>query len=212
MKALGLLFTVISVGVAIGVGCGGTTADTTGGPNDGGGTPPDGAPTTTTTGTNPPPPGGPDSGLVPIPDSGVPTSDGGMVVQGNPFPCGQSVCNPPNVCCDSRSGTGGITQTCEAKGACMGVAVGCTADTCPSGSVCCGTLMAGPGGGTGYTACETGGCPSGTVQLCDPNGMGPMCPPGDMCSMVIGGGFDICRPPRMFDAGFPPPFDAATGG
>jgi hypothetical protein len=104
-------------------------------------------------------------------------------------------------------GKGGGTATCEAQSACMGVSVACTAETCPTGAVCCGKL-GGTTMGTGSTACVSGGCGSGEDQLC--SGTVP-CPTGERCEML--GNLGICRPdmtPPMDGGGKMPP-DASPG-
>jgi hypothetical protein len=131
------------------------------------------------------------------------TSDGGpvTVVEGGPLPCGQAVCTPPEVCCQAagNGGGGGATTTCEAPSACKGVSEGCTADTCPAGAICCGSLAIGTTGITGSTECVEGtACPKGDDQLCSPQ---TPCPTGETCQPLGGGrgggGTEICRAPIM---------------
>jgi hypothetical protein len=110
----------------------------------------------------------------------------------------------------------GATTTCESASACKGVSESCTADTCPSGSLCCGSLAVGTGGVSGSTECVTGTeCPTGTDALCTTNAM---CPQGETCEPLrLGGGggmgaggTEVCQKPvtRPDGGNFPPPKDA----
>jgi hypothetical protein len=118
--------------------------------------------------------------------SGGGSTDGGAsVVPGNEFPCGNSVCSPPNVCCWQFP----ATATCEAPGQCNDVAVSCTSTTCPAGSLCCvsiqGTMPSNDY--TGWARClETATCPSATQPACvqTQSGGAPQqdgCPMGMVC-------------------------------
>jgi hypothetical protein len=83
----------------------------------------------------------------------------------------------------------------------MGVAVSCTADTCPSGSVCCATVN---GLRATSTQCQQGECGSSDRQLCSPT---VMCPSGETCR-TLGGALSYCAPMRdggvpMRDGGIP---------
>jgi hypothetical protein len=111
----------------------------------------------------------------------------------------------------------GATATCESASSCNGVAESCTALTCPSGALCCGTLSFGTGGLSGATECVVASeCPKGTDQLCTSSSQ---CPTGDRCEGLgtgggMGGGTEVCRAPvTQPDGGnFPPPKDAGGGG
>jgi hypothetical protein len=81
----------------------------------------------------------------------------------------------------------------------MGVRVACTADTCPSGSVCCATVS---GLRPSSTQCQQSDCGSGERQLCSPT---VPCPSGETCRTI--GGLSYCGGAR-FDGGMPPPRDA----
>lgn len=185
--------------------CGGSTSSTGGGPDSGAGSSSGGGSGSSSgTGADSGSSSGGGSGSSSGGGSGSSSgaNDGGtVVVEGGTFPCGQAVCNPPDVCCTTAGGGGGggAMQTCESQSSCHGVAESCTADTCPSGALCCGTLMIGTGGVSGSTECVVGTkCPTGTDQLC--SGTSP-CPTGDRCVALGaggggggGGGTDICRP------------------
>ena len=136
----------------------------------------------------------------------------GVPVDGGPVPCGQAVCNSPQICCESAGVKGGGRQ-CDDASDCKGISVGCTADTCPMGSLCCGSLTATMGMVSGATQCQTS-CNQGQGQLCSP--MAP-CPNGEAC-IPIGGGtagtgaVSVCRTPMgKGDGGVMPPLDAGAG-
>jgi hypothetical protein len=118
------------------------------------------------------------------------------VVSGGPLPCGAAVCNPPQICCEGGGMGGGAT--CQDPGAtCMGVAVSCTADTCPAGSVCCASVS---GFRPTSTQCQQGACGGSERQLCSPT---VPCPSGETCR-GLGGAVSFCGMPRP-DGGFMPP-------
>jgi hypothetical protein len=81
-----------------------------------------------------------------------------------------------------------------------GIPVACTADSCGSGSICCGSLGAAGGGGGAGTSCQTGTCPQGQAQLCDPTAAQPCADPTDHCRTLGGGGggggqgISVCLP------------------
>jgi hypothetical protein len=94
----------------------------------------------------------------------------------------------------SSSGAGSSSGTGGSSGSSSGGQTGdsgltCTATSCGSGSLCC----VGFGGGMVTSMCVTGTmCPTGDRQVCDPNN--PMCPPGDVCRVRMGGTYGTCRP------------------
>jgi hypothetical protein len=101
---------------------------------------------------------------------------------------------------------------CEAQSACTsGLVSNCSADSCPSGALCCATIMRMGGMTTGGTACVVGGCGSGQ-QVCSTK---TPCPGTDRC-VPIGGGISICRPGfNQPDGGFNGPdggFNFPDGG
>jgi hypothetical protein len=204
--------------LVLAVACGGTTASPGNGPDGGGSSSGSGSGSGGTTSSSG---GGSGSSSGTGSSSGSSGDDGGVIVNeagvptvpGNTFPCGTNVCNAPDVCCE---GAGNTNPPCEAASACTGVAVACTATTCPSGSVCCGTLKNGGGHLSGSTECQAATtCAEGTTQLCTTQAD---CPQGDTC-VPLGGGAGggggttvrVCEPlpgggdagPPHFDGGFP---------
>jgi hypothetical protein len=109
-------------------------------------------------------------------------------------------------------------RTCEAQSACTtGLAIGCTAATCPKGAVCCAAIQQTPNGVAGNTTCMTT-CPSNDFQLCTAT---TDCAAGETCVRIgggIGGGTGILACIGRPDAGGfrdggrpPPPVDAGGG-
>lgn len=181
--------------------------------NSGGCVGPDGGSCSSSSGGS----GGGSSGGTPGDDAGGPTTNDARVttVPGTTFPCGTNVCAPPNVCCE---GNAGGDPPCEAQSACNNIAVACTASTCPSRSLCCGSLKYGGGGAggvTGSTECQQAStCAAGTTQLCTTSSD---CPTGDECVTLGGGAGGTFRVYEkragdggafQFDSGGPAPADA----
>jgi hypothetical protein len=110
------------------------------------------------------------------------------------------------VCC-RRGGVGGFSYACGAPTACTGVgslAIVCDdASDCPTGQVCCGAIVGGPGGigVVNKIGClAPGSCPaSSNTVLCDPPGAtgNPICYTGTTCkmSMTTMPGYNICIAP-----------------
>jgi hypothetical protein len=101
------------------------------------------------------------------------------------FPCGDTPCWAPNVCCVEGSLA---TATCEPAASCHGADLTCTPLTCPEGSLCCVTTH-GDGTETQSACVEAGSCPSGQEQSCIPgqgigdiSDAGPPCPAGTLCT------------------------------
>jgi hypothetical protein len=102
---------------------------------------------------------------------------------GAAFPCGNTVCSAPDVCCVEGQLA---TATCEPRASCDGGAVTCTALTCPAGSLCC---VSGLSGMENAQCIEAGSCPSGQLQACVPQAVSPPppgyisdCPEGGLCT------------------------------
>ncbi|HEY1691101.1 MAG TPA: hypothetical protein VGG39_03015 [Polyangiaceae bacterium] len=141
-------------------------------------------------------------------DGGSPSGDvDAAFVLGSAIPCGEGICSPPDVCCQSDEAPtlpGAIT--CEAESLCHDVAIACTATTCPAGSVCCAVVsLASNGNPTGWASCVEGGtCPPGGQIVCalavfGATGQGIGCPANEVC-YGRGPGYATCEPPPS-DAG-----------
>jgi hypothetical protein len=205
MKSMRVLFAV-SLGVALAAACGGTTESGSNGSGDDGGA-------SSSSGGSGSSSGSTSSSSSSGSSSGGPAVDGGSV---GPVACGMTTCTAPQVCCVTRGPSGG-SETCVAPGSCMGIALTCSsAQSCPSGDVCCGTVSGGGGTYTINTSCEAS-CPmgQGNFQLCASTAE---CPTGRVCRAGPGG-FKICvraYDGGSFDGGFPPPdsgaVDAGAGG
>jgi len=196
MQSVKVLFGV-SVGIALAAGCGGSTSGNSSGDDGGGSSGGDASASSSGSGGgsgSSSSSGGSSGGSGSGSSSGSSSGSGGGDAGGaGPVPCGMTTCSPPQICCTagSRDDAGvHVTQSCTDPSSCQGAAVGCTADTCTGGDVCCGSL--GSAGGAS-TQCESS-CGMGQGQLCDP--MNPNCPMGEDCRSFGMGMFalHICVP------------------
>lgn len=138
------------------------------------------------------------------------SSDSGAIdgsPTGSGMPCGRyaggtadldaySPCADPTPVCCAREGK----LSCVATGACAGgtVIVGCRPASCPTGQVCCGSLL----GSAAQSSCETA-CTGFNVQLCNTAGEGPPCPAGFVCMSfgIIDSATGYCSPSLSIDGG-----------
>jgi hypothetical protein len=120
-------------------------------------------------------------------------SDGAMYWPETPtgvFPCAESVCTSPQVCCQQMA----AVARCVMPGQCNDFAAACNVNSCPTGSVCCGSMEGGDtlsedGGGhvTGSTQCVQGTvCPDGTQQACGLSAPPLSTPPHRECPCNFG--------------------------
>jgi Cys-rich repeat protein len=191
---------LVVLGLAVAVGCGGSSEslpddDAGGGGND------------SSTGTD----GNTASRDGATMNDGTSPVDSSMMSTG--VPCGQgdaaASCDPTTQVCCVTFGMGGGSAQCIAKGAtCQGASVGCSsAANCASGDVCCGAFT----NNMLSSACQAAPCPAVAplgrpIQLCATDGE---CPNGEKCRTGFGG-IKACAAAGGFDGGIP--FDASFFG
>ena len=134
---------------------------------------------------------GSSSGGISSGSSGADASSGGTKSDGGPdqIVCGQTVCDSlTQVCCATRTG-----RFCTTAAACRGDTLACSGTNSCAHGVCCEQLT---GAGTIRTSCLAR-CPAGSPQLCT---TAADCAATDVCRTGVDG-YGVCRPAAPVDAG-----------